>query len=78
MDFTLGSHALTVHSMVLALSCPPDKALPVHLSLLKRLQVLQVKSAFFAPNINHNILEGLTEPSLHYLICDEMWLKGDT
>jgi hypothetical protein len=50
----------------------------MNLLLLTRLPVVQIKSAFFAPQINHSILEGLTDPTLQYLISDKLWLKGDT
>jgi len=73
----VGPQAMVMHP-AMALTNILTETLPMNLSLLARLPVAQDKSAFFAPHIIHSILEGLTEPTLQYLIFDELWLKGDT
>ena len=73
----VGPQAMVMHP-AMALTNILTETLPMNLSLLARLPVAQDKLAFFAPHIIHIILEGLTEPTLQYLIFDELWLKGDT
>ena len=72
VNVAVGLQAMVLQSGV-ALSDVPTETVPMDFSLLARLPVAQVKSAFFAPHITHSILEGLTEPTLQDLICDELY-----